>query len=258
MKIATWNVNSIRARIENIKKYLISSSPDIALFQEIKTEEHSYPFEEIDKLGYTSYVNGQKSYNGVAILSKKKLNKVNKILSGDKIKQSRLISAKIKIENKDIEIVNIYVPNGNPVNTEKYTYKLDWIDLFIKEIGKKLKDNIQIIIAGDFNIIPEEKDAYAPEKYINDALFKLEVRKRFRNLINLGLQDVFRNFYKKEGNYTFWDYQKGSWQKNNGLRLDHVLVSNNLIDLIKKIEIKKTIRNQIKPSDHAPVECVIN
>ena len=258
MKIVTWNVNSIRARIDNIKEYLKSSSPDIAMLQEIKTEEHSYPFDDLNKLGYISYVNGQKSYNGVSILSKKKLDKVNKTLPGDKVKQSRLISAKIKIKNKNIDIINIYVPNGNPVDTDKYTYKLNWIDLFIKEIDKKLKNNTPLIIAGDFNIIPEEKDAYAPEKYINDALFKLEVRKRFRNLINLGLQDVFRNFYKKEGNYTFWDYQKGSWQKNNGLRIDHVLVSNNLIDLIKKIEIKKTIRNQIKPSDHVPVECVIN
>ena len=112
--------------------------------------------------------------------------------------------------------------------------------------------------SGDFNIIPEEKDVYAPEKYINDALFKLEVRKRFRNLINLGLQDVFRNFNKNEGCYTFWDYTQGSWPKNNGLRIDHVLVSNDLIDSIKKIEIKKNIRNQLKPSDHVPVECVIN
>ena len=258
MKIVTWNVNSIRARIDNIKKYLKSSSPDIVLLQEIKTEERSYPFDEIDKLGYISYVNGQKSYNGVSILSKKKLNEINKILSGDKIKQSRLISAKIKIKDKNIEIINIYVPNGNPVDTEKYTYKLNWIDLFIKEIDKKLKTNNPLIIAGDFNIIPEEKDVYAPEKYLNDALFRLEVRKKYRTLINLGLQDVFRNFNKKEGNYTFWDYQKGSWQKNNGLRIDHVLVSNDLIDLIKKIEIKKNIRSQTKPSDHVPVECVIN
>jgi len=254
MKIVTWNVNSIRARIDNVKKYLKSSSPDIALLQEIKTEERSYPFDEIDKLGYISYVNGQKSYNGVSILSKNKLNEINKILPGDKIKQSRLISAK----NKNIEIINIYVPNGNPVDTEKYTYKLNWIDLFIKEIEKKLKNNIPLIIAGDFNIIPEEKDVYAPEKYINDALFKLEVRKRFRNLINLGLQDVFRNFNKNEGCYTFWDYTQGSWPKNNGLRIDHVLVSNDLIDSIKKIEIKKNIRNQLKPSDHVPVECIIN
>jgi len=258
MKIVTWNVNSIRARIDNIKKYLKFSSPDIALFQEIKTEEHSYPFDEIDKLGYTSYVNGQKSYNGVSILSKKKLDKINKILPGDKIKQSRLISATIKIKNKDIEIINIYVPNGNPVDTEKYTYKLNWIDLFIKEIDKKLKNNNHLIIAGDFNIIPEERDVYAPDKYANDALFKLEVRKKYRTLINLGLCDVFRNFNKNKGCYTYWDYMQGSWHKNNGLRIDHVLVSNNLIDLVKKIEIKKNIRSQIKPSDHVPVECVIN
>ena len=132
MKISSWNVNSIRARIDNIKKYLKSSSPDIALLQEIKTEEHNYPFDEISKLGYISYVNGQKSYNGVSILSKKKLDKINKILPGDKIKQSRLISATIKIKNKDIEIINIYVPNGNPVDTEKYTYKLNWISLLKK------------------------------------------------------------------------------------------------------------------------------
>ena len=258
MKIVTWNVNSIRARIDNIKKYLKFNSPDIALFQEIKTEEHSYPFDEIDKLGYTSYVNGQKSYNGVSILSKKKLKEINKILPGDKIKQSRLISAKIKIKNKDIEIINIYVPNGNPVDTEKYTYKLNWIDLFIKEIDKKLKNNNRLIIAGDFNIIPEEIDVYAPEKYTDDALFRLEVRKKYRTLINLGLHDVFRNFNKNKGYYTYWDYMQGSWQENNGLRIDHILVSNNLVDLVKKIEIKRNIRNQIKPSDHVPVECIIN
>ena len=258
MKIITWNVNSIRARIDNIKKYLKSSAPDIALLQEIKTEEHNYPFDEINKLGYLSYVNGQKSYNGVSILSKKKLNEINKILPGDKIKQSRLISAKVKIKNKDIEIINIYVPNGNPVDTEKYIYKLNWIDLFIKEIDKKLKNNNSLIIAGDFNILPEEKDVYAPEKYVNDALFRLEVRKKYRTLINLGLRDVFRNFNKNGGCYTFWDYMQGSWKKNNGLRIDHVLVTNDLIDLIKKIEIKKNIRNQTKPSDHVPVECIIN
>ena len=258
MKIITWNVNSIRARIDNVTKYLKSSSPDIALLQEIKTEEHSYPFDDLNRLGYISYVNGQKSYNGVSILSKKKLNEINTVLPGDKVKQSRLISTKIKIKNKNIDVINIYVPNGNPIDTEKYAYKLNWIDLFIKEIEKKLKNNISIIIAGDFNIIPEKKDVYAPEKYINDALYSLDVRKRFRNLINLGLQDVFRNYNEKEGNYTFWDYQKNSWKKNNGLRIDHVLVSNDLIDLIEKIEIKRNIRSQIKPSDHVPVECVIN
>jgi len=257
MKISSWNVNSIRARIDNIKKYLKSSSPDIVLLQEIKTEEHSYPFEEINKLGYISYVNGQKSYNGVSILSKKKLNEINKILPGDKINQARLISAKIKIKDKDIEIINIYVPNGNPINTEKYIYKKNWLDLFINEAGKKLKSNKLLIIAGDFNIIPEENDVYAPEKYQNDALFKMEIRKRYRTLINLGLLDVYRHLKKDKQEYTFWDYMAGSWQKNHGMRIDHILISNNLINLIKKIEIKKNIRAQLKPSDHVPIEFTI-
>ena len=258
MKIATWNVNSIRARIENIKKYLQSSSPDIILLQEIKTEEQNYPFNDLKELGYISYVNGQKSYNGVSILSKKKLNKISKDLTGDKIKQSRFISTEIKIKNKKVNLINIYVPNGNPVDTEKYFYKLGWLDLLIKLIEKKSKAGNPIILSGDFNIIPEEIDVYAAEKYLNDALFKLEVRKRFRKLINLGLNDTFRNFNKSEGNYTFWDYMRGSWQKNNGLRIDHILVSNALIDLVKKVEIKKNIRSQLKPSDHVPLECTFN
>ena len=141
MKIASWNVNSIRARIDNVKKYLKSSSPDVVLLQEIKTEERNYQFDELNNLGYISYVNGQKSYNGVSILSKKKLTNINKILSGDKINQSRIISAKIEFKNRNIEIINIYVPNGNPVDPEKYTYKINWIDLFVKEIGKKIKNN---------------------------------------------------------------------------------------------------------------------
>ena len=178
-------------------------------------------------------------------------------MPGDKVKQSRFISTNIKIKNIKINLINIYVPNGNPVDTDKYFYKLDWLSLLIKFIEKKIKNGDQIILAGDFNIIPEEIDVYDSDKYINDALFRVEIRKKFRELINLGLNDAFRTFNKKEGNYTFWDYQKGSWQKNNGLRIDHILISNNLIDLVKKIEIKKNIRNQIKPSDHAPIEFII-
>jgi len=258
MKIATWNVNSIRARIENIKNYLESNSPDIVLLQEIKTEKKNFPFDDLKKLGYISYVNGQKSYNGVSILSKKKLNKIEINLPGDEIKQSRFISAEIKIKNNNIDLINIYVPNGNPVDTNKYFYKLNWLNLLIKFIEVKLSKEKTIILTGDFNIIPEEEDVYAPEKYSNDALFRLEVRKKFRELINLGLIDTFRNFNKQKNNYTYWDYMRGSWPKNNGLRIDHMLVSNNLIDLIKKIEIKKNIRGQIKPSDHAPLECTFN
>ena len=258
MKIVSWNVNSIRARIENIKKYIKSSPPDIMVLQEIKTEEQNFPFEDLKRLGYLSYVNGQKSYNGVCILSKNKLNKIKTDLPGDTIKQSRFISTEIKIKDKKVNLINIYVPNGNPVDTEKYTYKLSWLELLIKYIEKKRKENSSIILSGDFNIIPEEKDVYAPEMYLNDALFRLEVRKKFRELINMGLNDVFRIFNKEKGNYTFWDYMRGSWQKNNGLRIDHILITNNLLDQIKKIEIKKNIRNQVKPSDHVPIECTFN
>jgi len=255
MKISSWNVNSIRARIENIKKYLQTNSPDLVLFQEIKTEEKNFPFDEIKKLGYESYVNGQKSYNGVCILSKKKLKNINIELPGDKIKQSRLISTEIQIAEKKVDLINIYVPNGNPVDTDKYFYKLNWLDLMIKYLEKKIKEKKLIILCGDFNIIPEDIDAHYPEKYLNDALFRLDIRKRFRKIINLGFVDTFRVFNTKSGNYTFWDYMAGSWQKNRGLRIDHILTSNLLIEYIKKIEIKKNIRSQIKPSDHAPIEC---
>tara|TARA_B100000686_G_C16669375_1_gene905505 strand:+ start:249 stop:1025 length:777 start_codon:yes stop_codon:yes gene_type:complete len=258
MKIATWNVNSIRARIENIKKYLKISSPDILLLQEIKTEKKNYPFEDLDKLGYLSYVSGQKSYNGVSILSKEKLSKISTDLPNDSIKQARFISTEIKIKTKKINLINIYVPNGNPVDTEKYFYKLNWLDLLIKLIEKKIKEGSLIILAGDFNIIPEENDAYNYKKYLNDALYRLEVRKKFREIINLGLIDIFRNFNKDEGNYTFWDYMRGSWQKNHGLRIDHILISNALVDLVKKVVIKKNVRNQSKPSDHVPIECIFS
>ena len=255
MKIVTWNVNSVRARIDNIKKYIKNSSPDIILLQEIKTEEINYPFDDIKKLGYISYVSGQKSYNGVSILSKKKLDDINKVLPNDTIKQSRIISAKFKLKNNIINLINIYVPNGNPVDTDKYFYKIKWLDLLINYIEKKIKNDENIILCGDFNIIPEKIDAHNPDLYLNDALYRIEIRKKFRQLINFGLSDVFRIFNKKEGNYTFWDYMRGSWQKNKGLRIDHILLSNNLIDKVKKVEIKKNIRNQNKQSDHVPLEC---
>ena len=254
MLISSWNVNSVRARIDNIKSYITKHSPDILLLQEIKTEEHNFPYDEFKKLGYLSYVHGQKSYNGVSIISKQKLSEINTVLPGDKIKQSRIISTKIKIKNKSIELINIYVPNGNPVDTEKYFYKINWLNLLIKFLTKKTKKGELVIIAGDFNIIPEDIDVYSPNKYLNDALFRTEIRKKYREIINLGFVDIFRNFNKKKDNYTFWDYMKGSWQKNNGLRIDHMLVNSSLLEFVKKTEINKNIRSQTKPSDHVPLE----
>ena len=258
MKISSWNVNSVRARILNITNYLKSSSPDILIVQEIKTEEKNFPFSDFKKLGYKSYVFGQKSYNGVAILSKVNINKIDLEFINDENKQSRIIVGEIKNKSKRIKLINIYAPNGNPINTEKYQYKKNWYDLFIKKIKSTLDLNPNIIIGGDFNIIPEEIDVYDFKKYENDALFKLEIRKKYRELINLGFQDTYRFINKNKQEFTFWDYMSGSWKKNNGMRIDHFLVSNNFLNHIKNILIDKRPRSKIKPSDHTPIELEIS
>ena len=258
MKISSWNVNSVRARLNNIINYIKNSNPDILMIQEIKTEEKNFPYNDFKNQGYKSYVFGQKSYNGVAFLSKVNIDTIDINFIKDPNKQSRIIAGIIKNKSKVIKLVNAYVPNGNPIETEKYEYKKKWYELFIKKIKKILTDNTNIIIGGDFNIIPEKIDVYDYTKYENDALFKLEMRKKFRELINLGFYDVYRYFNKSKCEYTFWDYMAGSWQKNNGMRIDHFLVSNNLISDIKSININKKPRSKVKPSDHTPIELIIN
>ena len=258
MKIVSWNVNSVRARILNILNYLKNSKPDILMIQEIKTEEKNFPFNDFKNLGYQSYVFGQKSYNGVAFLSKKKIDKINITFFKDKLNQSRIIVGDIKNKSNTFKLINIYVPNGNPINTDKYDYKKNWFKSFIKEVKKTLSENKNIIIAGDFNVIPEEIDVYDHTKYENDAVFKLEIRKEFRELINLGFHDIYRYFNKDKEEYTFWDYMAGAWQKNHGMRIDHFLVSNNLLNNIKNINIDKKLRSKLKPSDHVPVELELN
>ena len=237
MKIISWNVNSVRARIENILNYIKDSKPDVLLLQEIKTQEETFPKNDFNDYGYKSYVYGQKSYNGVAILSKLKINKIKTDFIQDDFKQSRIITGEINLGKKNIELINIYVPNGNPVDTEKYEYKKNWLKKFIANIKKKIANNANILIAGDFNIIPEEIDVHDFKRYENDAL-------RFVN--------------KTKQEYTFWDYFAGSWQKNYGMRIDHFLLSNNLIDNITSININKKPRSKTKPSDHTPIELIIN
>ncbi len=254
MKIISWNVNSVRARIDNIINYIEDSKPDILLLQEIKTQNETFPFETFKELGFQSYVFGQKSYNGVAIISKLKMSQIKNDFIKDKLNQSRVITGEVTIKKKKIKIINIYVPNGNPIETDKYLYKKDWLNLFLKKVKKELDLSKNIIISGDFNIIPEEIDVYDYKRYENDALFKLEIRKKFRELINLGFTDVYRYFNKLKQDYTFWDYFAGSWQKNYGMRIDHFLVSNNLLNNIKSISINKKPRSKSKPSDHTPIE----
>jgi len=258
MKISSWNVNSVRARILNILDYLKDSNPDILLIQEIKTENKNFPIKDFNDLGYESHMFGQKSYNGVAFLSKINISEIDINFIKDKKSQARIITGNIKEKSKLIKLINIYVPNGNPIGTEKYEYKKDWYNSFIKKIKNTLKENPNIIIGGDFNVIPEENDVYDYKKYTNDALFKLEIRKKFRELINLGFHDIYRYFNKSKNEYTFWDYMSGAWQKNHGMRIDHFLVSNNLLNSIGGININKKPRSKLKPSDHTPIELEIN
>jgi exodeoxyribonuclease-3 len=258
MKIVSWNVNSVRARLDNILNYIKDSNPDILLMQEIKTMEETFPRDAFNKIGYESYVYGQKSYNGVAIVSKLKIDNVSTDFINDELKQSRIITGEVSFGKKKINLINIYVPNGNPINTEKYEYKKIWLRKFINNIKKKLTKNSNLLIAGDFNIIPEEIDVHDFKRYENDALGKLEIRKKYRELINLGFKDIYRLINKKKQEYTFWDYFAGSWQKNYGMRIDHFLLSNTLIENVLSININKKPRSRMKPSDHTPIELTIN
>ena len=257
MKIISWNVNSVRARIKNLLEYIRSSKPDILLLQEIKTQDENFPYEDFKKKGYESYVYGQKSYNGVAIVSKIKVKNIKKNFINDDLKQSRVITGEILLNKKKINLVNVYVPNGNPVETEKYSYKKNWLKKFIVNIKKELSKNPNLVLAGDFNIIPEEIDVYDFKRYENDALGKLEIRKKFRELLNIGFKDIYRLKNKDNQEYTFWDYFAGSWQKNYGMRIDHFLLSNNLLDNVVSININKKPRSKEKPSDHTPIELEI-
>ena len=258
MKIISWNVNSVRARINNILEYIKQDKPDILLIQEIKTQDENFPYAEFEKIGFSSNVFGQKSYNGVAIISKIDIKNIKKDFIKDNLKQSRVITGEIKFKEKKIELINIYVPNGNPIDSDKYQYKKDWLKKFVSSIKKKLIKNPNLIIAGDFNIIPEENDVYDFKRYENDALGKLEIRKKFRELLNLGFEDIYRFKNKDKQEFTFWDYFAGSWQKNYGMRIDHFLVSTNLIEDITSININKKPRSKVKPSDHTPIELIIN
>ena len=258
MKIISWNVNSVRARITNILEYIKDTLPDILFLQEIKTQEENFPYEDFKNVGYESHVFGQKSYNGVAIISKVKIENLKKDFIKDDLNQARIISGEILLKKKKINLINIYAPNGNPINTDKYEYKKNWLKKFITRIKKELGKNSNMLIAGDFNIIPEEIDVYDFKRYENDALGKLEIRKKFREILNLGFNDIYRLKNKNKQEYTFWDYFAGSWQKNYGMRIDHFILSNNLLENVTSININKKPRSKTKPSDHTPIELEIN
>ena len=255
MKISTWNVNSVNARLEHLLKFIKMDQADIYLLQELKTVEEGFPKKEINNIGYNTYINGQKAWNGVAILSKEKLDITNIKIPNYDDENARFIETEIKLKKikKKIKIINIYLPNGNPIETEKFEYKIKWMKKFVKYIVDLKNLSIPILIGGDFNVIPNDEDVYSPENYKNDACAHPLTREQYRILLNNGFTDTVKYFIKGNTNWTFWGYRGGGWQKGNGLRIDHFLTTSEITDLIKKVEINRMPRGWEKASDHTPV-----
>lgn len=250
--IASWNVNSIKARLPNILSWLETAGPDVALLQEIKTIEENFPRLEIEALGYNCAVLGQKSYNGVAILSKAPLEDVLEGLPGDPDdEQARYLEA----TTFGLRVACIYLPNGNPIKTEKFPYKIAWMDRLRAHARGLLNGEQPVVLGGDYNVIPQDEDVYDPKAFAGDALTQPESRQRFRALVNEGFTEAFRALHDEPHRYTFWDYQGGGWQNDHGLRIDHFLLSPQAADRLESCEIDRGPRGEKKASDHTPILC---
>ncbi len=252
MKIATWNVNSIKVRIPHLVAWVKQAEPDIVLLQELKTTEEQFPRTAIDELGYNAVVSGQKTYNGVAILSKMPIQVEETALPGDSSdQQARYLEALIG----PVRVASIYLPNGNPVETEKFSYKLAWMDRLTAHVRGLLVHEELLVLGGDFNVCPTDDDTYDPEGFAEDALCRPESRARFRELCHLGFTDALRALNPHPGLYTYWDYQGGRWNKDEGLRIDHLLLSPRASDRLAAAGVDKGPRGMEKPSDHTPTWC---
>ncbi|PRD41242.1 exodeoxyribonuclease III [Phyllobacterium phragmitis] len=254
MKIVTWNINGIKARIDNLLHWLKESEPDIVCLQEIKSVDEQFPRLEIEALGYHVETHGQKGFNGVAILSRSTPDEVSRGLPGDDTdEQARFIEAVFSRAAGVVRVVSLYLPNGNPVNTEKYLYKLAWMERLERWAEHRLALEEPLVLAGDYNVIPQPEDAKHPEQWLNDALFLPATKQAFRRLGNLGFSDAIRSVSDAPGLYSFWDYQAGAWQKNNGIRIDHLMLSPEAANHLASANIEKHVRAWEKPSDHVPV-----
>ncbi|MGU3398682.1 exodeoxyribonuclease III [Brucellaceae bacterium D45D] len=259
MKISTWNINGVKARIDNLQHWLKESEPDIACLQEIKSVDELFPRLEIEALGYHVETHGQKGFNGVALLSKKTPDEINRGLPGDDgDEQSRFIEGVYSTDKGVIRVVSLYLPNGNPIDTEKFPYKLSWMQRLQAWARERLVLEEPLVLAGDYNVIPEPQDARHPQNWLGDALFQPQSRQAFRNLENLGFTDALRATSDDDGIYSFWDYQAGAWQKNNGIRIDHLMLSPEAADHFVSIEVEKHTRGWEKPSDHVPVTVTLS
>jgi exodeoxyribonuclease-3 len=253
VRIATWNVNSVNARVETVVSWFEEASPDVACLQEIKCVDEKFPAEPFERLGYNVAVHGQKTYNGVALLSKTPLEDVRKGLPGEEADDhARYIEAVVSGPNP-LRVASIYLPNGNPIGTEKFAYKLRWMRRLAAHARELLALEEPLAIAGDYNVIPEPADADNPPSWAMDALFQPETRSAFRAIKWLGFTDAYMEVDGSPGGYTFWDYQAGAWQRNHGIRIDHVLLSPQAADRLESVVIHRNVRMTGKPSDHVPV-----
>jgi len=249
MLIASWNINSIRARLDHVKTWLTTHNPDVLLLQELKAAE--FPTELFQELGYASAAVTQKTYNGVAILSRRPMDTVSTTLIGDEAdSHARFLEVVIN----GIRIANIYLPNGNPPASDKFVYKLAWMDRLHRQMQIWLKDEMPTLVGGDFNVIPEDIDCHKPSSWMHDALFQPEPRARYRALLGLGYTDAFRFLHPGQGGYfTYWDYFRRAFEYNRGIRIDHLLLSPGLAPRLASCEIDKGPRALDKPSDHTPI-----
>lgn len=246
MKIATWNVNSIKARTAHVQRWIAANQPDILCLQELKGLE--FPHDAFPDL--TIRAVGQKAYNGVAILSRTSFDVILDKLPGDDAdEQARYL----EIDVNGVRVINIYLPNGNPTPGDKYDYKLKWMERLYQRAVQLRNDDVPFLITGDFNVIPEERDCWDPAVWADDALFRIETRQAWRKLLNLGLTDAFRALNQNAHQYTFWDYQAGCWPKDLGIRIDHFLLSPRITDRLQNCTIDKLPRGEESPSDHTPV-----
>ncbi len=255
MKIATWNVNSIKVRLPRLLEWLEEARPDVLALQELKCTEENFPFAEIEAAGYQAAVHGQKTYNGVALLSRHPMSDIRRGLPGnEEDDQSRYIEATIQ----GVRVCGLYLPNGNPVDSEKFTYKLRWMEHLRDHARAMLKAEIPFLLGGDFNICPTDKDVYDPAAFADDALCHPKARHLYRQIVYLGLTDAYRALHPEDHAYSFWDYQRGAWARDHGLRIDHLLLSPWLADRLEEAGIDKAPRGRERPSDHTPVWCVLS
>ncbi len=258
MRIATWNVNSVNARLETVLAWFDDVRPDVACLQEIKCLDERFPTEAFERRGYNVATHGQKTYNGVALLSKTPLEDVRRGLPGDEADvQARYIEALVS-GPMPVRVGALYLPNGNPVDSDKFPYKLSWLARLNAHARELLALEEPLVLAGDYNVIPESSDVYDPAAWLGDALFQPQSRSAFRALKWLGLTDAYDAADGAPRGYTFWDYQAGAWPRDHGIRIDHLLLSPLAADRLAGVTIHREVRGWQKPSDHVPVVATLD